>query len=70
MKLVKYKNGKYGAVKRNWLFGETRYLDLRITESYWWIGDKYLTKYCQGTEKEAMDAIERNDSSFKVVRKL
>ena len=70
MKLVKYKNGTYGAIKRTWLFGRTKYLDLRTTEAYWWTGEEYLTKYCQGTEKEVMDAIERNDPSFKVVRKL
>lgn len=57
MRLVKFKNGKWG-IQRGWLF-DKEYLGV----DYWWQNNDYVVKYCMyNTEEEARKAAERYTS--------
>lgn len=51
MKLVKFKNGKYGVRKGSFLFGY-EFLDVNY-ENRWWLEAKNIEKYAQTTYEAA-----------------
>ena len=66
MKLVKFKDGKYGL--RKWgLFLGFQFLDLEDI-GYWWSSLKHVKNHCKGTIKQCLEAIEENGDYGKVVK--
>lgn len=65
MKLVKFKNGKYGVRTGSWLLG----YEFLCGEYYGWNGLKNVMKYCQfETLEEAQEIIDNNPIKHKVVK--
>ena len=59
MKLVRFKDGRWGVKK--WLFS-CQYLDVSDSISRvdpWWYGPEYVDRYCKGTLEEAAKAMGR-----------
>ena len=56
MKIVKFKNGKYGVRKFGWFGYE--YADLEVGSTYWW-SPTYVERYAQGSLERAIEVLER-----------
>ena len=56
-KLVKFKDGRYGARKGFFIY---TYLDLSYPSRGSWTLYKFVDKYCKGTEAQAREAIAAN----------
>lgn len=69
MRLIKFKNGKYGIRKGNWLSGYEFFV---LRESVVWrigetcMGQRAVIANCQGTLKEAQDVLEALDKGTPV----
>lgn len=56
--LIKFENGKYGLLKREFFFWKS-FVDLKSPRSSWDMDSYYFPTDCQGTEEEAKEALEK-----------
>ena len=66
MKLVKFKDGTFGVMKKYW-FSRPEFLGVKTIE--WWSMPCMVPKYCKfKTQEEAQTAIEYMDISYEVIK--
>ena len=62
MKIVQFKNGKYGV--RKWSFFHWRHLYLDLSDFvYWWYIPAYIPQYCHGSLEQAQEGFAAQQSA-------